>query len=141
MNEQIKAPKGIKIIAGLMFIIGLIMTFLQIGFLAGTVPLKGSESYKIVCYASAIAEATFIGPLFIIAGIGLWKIKEWGLFIALIAFGARISMDVIWTPMYIMFARDGATTYDVIWDIITICIVIFAIISIVYFWRNKKGFV
>ncbi|MEW6607788.1 MAG: hypothetical protein AB1414_10120 [bacterium] len=77
MNEQIKAPKGIKIIAGLMFIIGLIMTFLQIGFLTGAVPLEGSEGYKIASYASAIAEVIFIAPLFIVAGIGLWKIKEW----------------------------------------------------------------
>lgn len=106
----------------------------------GVVPLEGSEGYKIASYASAIAGIFFIGPLFIIASVGLWKMKEWGIFTALIAFGARISMDVIWIPMYIMFARAGATTYGVIWDIITICIVIFSIISVVYLWRNRRCF-
>ncbi|MEW6607772.1 MAG: hypothetical protein AB1414_10040 [bacterium] len=42
--------------------------------------------------------------------------------------------------MYIMFIKAGATTYDVIWDIVTICIVIYAIISILYLWRNRRCF-
>ncbi len=144
MDKQIKTLKGIKLIAGLMFVIGLIMIILQIGFFMGIVSFAFgySEGYKIATCASAIAEIIFIGPLFIIAGIGLWKIKEWGLFTALIAFGARISMDVIWTPMDIMFTKAGVTTYAyaVIWGIITICAVILAILSVVYLWRNRRHF-
>ncbi len=95
MNVQNKIPKGIKIIDGLMFILGLIMLILQIGVLMGRVSFEGSEDYKIASYASAIAEVIFIAPLFIIASIGLWKMKEWGVFTTLTAFGTRISMDVI----------------------------------------------
>lgn len=143
MNKQIKTPKGIKIIAGLMVAFGLIMMILQIGFFIGIVPFaKSSEGYNIAIRASAIAEIVYIGPLFIIASIGLWKMKTWGLFTALIAFGARISMDVIWTPMDIMFTNAGETTYAyaIIWGIITICIVIFAIISVAYLMINKSKF-
>lgn len=143
MNKQIKPPKGIKIIAGLMFLFGLVMMILSLGFLIGVVPFAfgGSQGYKIATCASVIAEIVFIAPLFIIAGIGLWKIREWGLFTALIAFGARVSMDVIWTPMDIMFAKIGDITHVVIWGIITICGVFFAIISIVYLWKNRRVFV
>lgn len=145
MNERIKMPKGIKSIAGLMFAIGLIMMLLQIGFFMGVVPFEGSDGFMTAVSASAIAEIIFIAPLFILAGVGLWKIKEWGLFTALIAFGARISIDIIWTPMDIMFVGAGAVmasaiTYSVIWHTITICMMTFAIISIVYLWRNRRCF-
>lgn len=145
MNKQTQTPKGIKIIAALMFILGWIMLIAQISFFMGVVPFEGSEGYMIAVVASVIAEIIFIAPLFILAGIGLWKIKEWGLFTALIAFGARVSMDIIWTPMDIMFVRAGAVmadaiTYSIIWHTVTISMVTFAIISIVYLWRNRKYF-
>lgn len=142
MNKQIKPPKGIKIIAGLMFLFGLIMMILSLGFFIGVVPFAFgvSQGYKIATCASAIAEIVFIAPLFIIAGIGLWKIKGWGLFITLIAFGARVSMDVIWTPMDVMFAKVGDITHTVIWGIITICVVFCAVISSVYLWKNRRVF-
>lgn len=143
MDKQIKTPKGIKILAGLMLAFGLIMIIIPIGYFIGIVPLaKSSESLNMATRASAIAEIVYIGPLFIIASVGLWKMKAWGLFTALIAFGARISMDVIWTPMDIMFANAGETShaYAVIWGIITICIVIFAIISVGHLMINKSKF-
>lgn len=141
MNEQTKVSKRIKIIAAVMFIFGLIMLGVQLRFLFGKT-LIASEGYKIASYASAVAELIFIAPIFIIASIGLWSARKWGLFAALIAFGSRISMDLIWTPMDIMFLKTGEITYNVavIWGIITVFIMIFAIIGIGYLWKERNYF-
>lgn len=141
MNEQIKSSKRIRIIAAAMFIFGLIMLGVQLRFLFGKT-LIASEGYKIVSYASAIAELIFIAPIFIIASIGLWSARKWGLFAALIAFGSRISMDLIWTVMDIMFLKTGEITCNiaVIWGVITISLMIFTVISIRCFWKEERCF-
>jgi hypothetical protein len=66
--------------------------------------------------------------------------ERMGLFFSLVAFGARISFDVIWIPMYSMFVEAGVATYDIIWDVITVCILVFAVVSIVYLWLNRRSF-
>ncbi|MDI6795093.1 MAG: hypothetical protein QME81_19875 [bacterium] len=152
MDKQIKAPKGIKIIAGLMFVFGLInfgmhltegitwtteptgkttfsislRNFYLPGKFADTIvsemldetgkiisPSKpvGPESITgtIHWYAQNIASL-FWAILFIIAGIGLWKIKNWGLLLALIALTARISLEVVLTPLYFIWVREAVGT-------------------------------
>ncbi|MDI6752177.1 MAG: hypothetical protein QME07_04885 [bacterium] len=140
MDEQIKTPKGIKIIAGLMFVIGLII-FVHSGCgLLGMISIPDPVEFKIITKGLGLPDVIFIGPLFIIASIGLWNMKMWGIFVCLLAFGGRISTDVSWIIPYAWFAKTGAITYDIIWDMLGLGLLIFAIISIVYLWRKRKCF-
>lgn len=136
-----KTPKGIKIIASLMFVIGLII-FVHSGCgLLGIIPIPGPIEFRILTKGLSLPDVIFIGPLFIIASIGLWKMKMWAIFTSLFAFGGRISTDMSWIISYPYFAKTGAITYAIIWDILGLGLLIFAIISIVYLWRNRKSFV
>jgi hypothetical protein len=77
MNKQIKAPKEtkitVKIISVLMFLCGLIVLFWM--------------EFSIV--------TIIISLLSIIASIGLWKIRKWGLFVSYLALSGVISVNTI----------------------------------------------
>jgi hypothetical protein len=140
MNTPTKSPKGIKIIAGLMFVIGIII-FVHSGCgLLGIISIPGPVEFQITTKGLSFPDVIFIGPLFIIAGIGLWRMKMWAIFASLLAFGGRIATDVSWIIPYTWFAKTGSITYDIIWDILGLGFLIFAIISIIYFWRKRKCF-
>lgn len=135
-----KTPKGTKIIALLIFVIGLII-FVHSGCgVLGIIPIPGPMEFRILVKGIGLPDVISIGPLFIIASIGLWKMRMWGIFACLLAFGGRISTDVSWIIPYAWFVKTGAITYDIIWDILGLVFLVFAIISIVYLWRNKRCF-
>ncbi len=65
MNEQHKTPNEIKIIASLMFIIGLII-FVHSGCgLLEIIPIPTTIEFKML--TGSLTDVIFIGPLFIIA--------------------------------------------------------------------------
>lgn len=124
MTEQIKTPKGIKILSGSIFVMGLALIGLEIKFLLGL----------------SIPNIIFLNSLLIIASIGLWKRKEWGLFAALVACGAVISFNIVWVPLYIDVIKTYTSIWDFLWAIVTGVPMIFAFISIVYLWKKKNLF-
>ncbi|MBI4653173.1 hypothetical protein HY750_02885 [Candidatus Kuenenbacteria bacterium] len=108
MIKQDKTPKEIKIIAGLMFVIGLII-FVHSGCgLLGIIPIPGPVEFRILTKGLSLPDVIFLGPLFIIASIGLWKMRMWAVFVSLFAFSGRISTDVSWHIPYKWFAKTGA---------------------------------
>ena len=76
LDKQIKAPKGIKIIAVMMFIGSLCV-----------IPWFGIHPILI---------PVIISLLFIIGGIGLWKMKRWGLILSCLALSGVISLSTTW---------------------------------------------
>jgi len=162
MDKQIKAPKGIKIIVVMMFFIQLYMTlpgYFPFGMEIFEIPPLDPEKISIsgahledaklhpeavkmkvieegkIEYVADMAEIIILAPLVIIAVIGLWKMREWGLFTALIAFGARILWMAIFLPLYCIL-----TPVDTVFDPWYIPLTIFTVISIVYLWRNRRCF-
>jgi hypothetical protein len=170
MNEQIKTPKGIKIIAGLMFAMGFgiglwcLMTLITTSLMWTTPPVgptsvtfDPSSSWAI--YIDDTVNLIFIAPLFIIDSIGLWRIKEWGLFLALIALTAKIFLEVglfgkVLAEFYLAdisgtlpeaagIIVDGKLTLMNALCILPYLVIfwsIFCIISIVYLWKNRRYF-
>ncbi len=203
MDKQIKAPKGIKIIAGLMFVFGLINLGMHLTEgITRTTELTGKTTFSISLgnfhlpgkfadteiaelldeTGKIISPSKPVGPegitstihwytqniaslfwaiLFVIAGIGLWKIKNWGLLLALIALTARISLEVLLIPIYLIWVNEAVGTPPLYYKnwiqvmsegcdgisavILIFCWmlmpIIFAIVSILYLWRKRKHFV
>ena len=67
----------------------------DVGLHPEAIKMKSIERSKID-YLVRMAEIIILAPLVIIAVIGLWKMREWGLFTVLIAFGARILLIAIY---------------------------------------------
>jgi hypothetical protein len=84
-----------------------------LAFLLGIIDFRGTEYYRLAFFATAITEIIFTALLFIVAGVGLWKMEALGLIVALVVFGARLSIDILWAPMYIIFIEAGAAIYNV----------------------------
>lgn len=138
-TKQIETPSEIKIIAGVMFIVGLII-FIHSGCgLLGITPIPGPIEFKIMTKGLSIPDVVF-GPLFVIASIGLWRMRMWAVFASLFAFGGRVSTDMSWIIPYAWFAKTGAITYDIIWDILGLGFLTFSVVSIILIWKNRSCF-
>ncbi|MFH1612654.1 MAG: hypothetical protein ABIB46_02810 [bacterium] len=141
MNRQIKTLIGIKIIIGLILVDHLYMLIPSIDSLLSGFPDKnfynGSsviENYSgLYNWSMSFVEAIFITPLFLIASFGLWGMKKWGLFVAIIVFSIKFVISIgIQLPWCILFKNDEYFYH--------IYLAIFMIISIIYFWKKRKCF-
>lgn len=121
MKEQIKTPKGIKIIAGLMFVCGL-----------SVIPWLRFSLANII-----------ISILSIIASIGLWRVKRWGLFVSYFVLIGVISITTIGGIRCVILKQlPGIVTDNYLpWVIGDFGPPLFIAISILYcLWRNRRCF-
>lgn len=121
MNKQIKTPMGIKIIAVLMFLCGL-----------SVIPWMGSTVADIIISLSSI-----------IASIGLWKIRRWGLFVSYLAISGVISITIIRAITWIIHKEvPGIITDNYLGEVILHCgpPLFMAIIILCCLWWNRKYF-
>ncbi len=166
MSEQIKAPMRIKIVAGLMFIGGLFVLLLM-----GVIPIiaiiKNVHFYHIesIMYerksptvVDLLRETLVQGRdyiwsweigyaimslLSIIAAIGLWKMKKWGLFVSYFALSVSISITTIQAIIILILKEvPGVIGVDYLSEIISWYVPpIFIAISILYcLWRKRRCF-
>ncbi len=167
MNKQIII---IRIIAGLMLILGLwnivcnirsIDEVLRKGFVGENIFIQkedGSEAplsakdflvAVLLPYVEnnliVMTDAIVLGPLLIIASIGLWRIQVWGLLTAMIALGAEFLRNMLCLLEYhtgyvktgYVIEADGQCWYGYM---IVFCFLILSIIPIVYLMLNKSKF-
>lgn len=121
MNEQIKTPKGIKIMAGVMFVCGLCV-----------LPWMGFTLVDIT-----------ISLLSIIASIGLWKMRRWGLFVSFLALSGVIATTTIRAIICVIRKEVPGIVTD---NYLSFVIAdfgppLFVAISILYcLWRKRRCF-
>lgn len=140
MEKIARRPIGVTIVSVWSFLNGLIILRLQLPILLGLVPITGPEVYQIATYATAIAEAVFAAPTLIVAGIGLWKMRDWGFAAALLVAGAKIYETFFWEPMERMCIRIGVIAYEPFWTLVAIHDVAYGIVVIAYLWRKRRSF-
>jgi hypothetical protein len=78
--------------------------------------------------------------MLIAAGIGLWRVRDWGFAAALLVAGAKIYENIFWEPMERMCISIGAITYEPFWTLVAIHDLAYGIIVIVYLWRKRGIF-
>ena len=152
MRQAAKIPLGVKIIIGFHLLSIILWTIGQGGAVIAydTVAKLGLQEPRelvdpvIVEVNKGIGFTDFIIqiPLFILAVIGLWRLKFFGAVASWLLFGITIYWPVVaWSNKY-FFARAAVKyhPFDVITHVILALIILFAVWASWHLFRNRKLF-
>jgi len=152
VNKAAKIPLGIKIIIGFHLLSIILWTIGQGGAVIAydTVAKWGLQEPQevvdpvIVAVNKGIGFADFIIqiPLFILAVIGLWRLKFFGAVVSWLLLGMTIYWPVVaWSSKY-FFAKAGVKyhPFDLASNLILVFIIAFAVWASWYLFRNRKLF-
>ena len=133
MAEKTSSPLGVKILAILLFLFGL-LAFIGSAFLWGEgFILNPPEGVDL---AFPITDILVNGPASIAAAIGLWKMKQWGYVTSQFVAGFYVYASV---EIFVHVAQEGPP-YAVEIVAPQVLAVLVAVPLVAYLWRIRDRF-
>lgn len=152
MHQTVKIPPGVKIIIGFHLLSIILWTIGQGGAVTSydTVAKWGLQEPRELVDPVIVEVNRGIGltdfliqiPLFILAVIGLWRLKFFGAVVSWLLLGITIYWPVVaWANKY-FFAKAAVKyhPFDIATNVILVLIVLFAVWASWYLFRNRKLF-